>query len=154
MPWRLPGANAVNGECADAAEAQLLAALLDEAAASLTDARQALCRAIRQGDFDAPGAEQDRLFVGALGDHPGAAVHQQSEGAGPMSTAAVIVVVATWSAMVMWIIFLPDGQPLDPRNVPLSDLGEDQVRQLAQVMASDQFRPCAVLRLPARPADR
>ncbi|VVM78373.1 hypothetical protein PS862_04746 [Pseudomonas fluorescens] len=35
--------------------------------------------------------------------------------------------------------FSPDGQPLDPRNVPLSGLGEDQVRQLAQVLASVSF---------------
>jgi probable phosphoglycerate mutase len=35
--------------------------------------------------------------------------------------------------------FSPAGQPLDPRNVPLSALGEDQVRQLAQVLASVSF---------------
>lgn len=35
--------------------------------------------------------------------------------------------------------FSPEGQPLDPRSVPLSDLGEDQVRQLAQVMKSISF---------------
>jgi probable phosphoglycerate mutase len=35
--------------------------------------------------------------------------------------------------------FSPGGQPLDPRNVPLSALGEDQVRQLAQVLASVSF---------------
>ncbi|MCY1402853.1 alpha-ribazole phosphatase [compost metagenome] len=35
--------------------------------------------------------------------------------------------------------FSPDGQPLDPRNVPLSDLGEDQVRQLAKVLAPVGF---------------
>ncbi|MEX5683339.1 histidine phosphatase family protein [Pseudomonas silesiensis] len=35
--------------------------------------------------------------------------------------------------------FSPGGQPLDPRNVPLSALGEDQVRQLAQVLASVIF---------------
>lgn len=30
--------------------------------------------------------------------------------------------------------FAADGQPLDPRNVPLSALGQEQVRQLAQLM--------------------
>lgn len=35
--------------------------------------------------------------------------------------------------------FSPAGQPLDPRSVPLSELGEDQVRQLAQVLASVSF---------------
>ncbi|AWY38647.1 histidine phosphatase family protein [Pseudomonas putida] len=30
--------------------------------------------------------------------------------------------------------FSADGQPLDPRSVPLSDLGVEQVRQLAQVI--------------------
>ncbi|NBA96888.1 histidine phosphatase family protein [Pseudomonas sp. R5(2019)] len=35
--------------------------------------------------------------------------------------------------------FSPDGQPLDPRNVPLSVQGEDQVRQLAEVLASVSF---------------
>ncbi|WP_274643685.1 histidine phosphatase family protein [Pseudomonas serbica] len=35
--------------------------------------------------------------------------------------------------------FAPDGQPLDPRSVPLSGLGVDQVRQLAQVLAPIGF---------------
>jgi probable phosphoglycerate mutase len=35
--------------------------------------------------------------------------------------------------------FAADGQPLDPRSVPLSDLGTDQVRQLAQVLAPVSF---------------
>lgn len=52
-----------DGEAADAAEAQLLAALPDAGEASLTDARQALCQAIRQGRFDEPGTDQEQLFA-------------------------------------------------------------------------------------------
>jgi|LNAP01.1.fsa_nt_gb hypothetical protein len=52
-----------DGEAADAAEAQLLATLPDAGTASLGDARQILCRAIRQGRFDAPGSDQDQLFA-------------------------------------------------------------------------------------------
>ena len=52
-----------DGEAADTAEAQLLAALSDADGASLADARQALCRAIRQGRFDEPGKDQDQLFA-------------------------------------------------------------------------------------------
>ncbi|MEX5683340.1 hypothetical protein D3C87_1330530 [compost metagenome] len=58
----IAGRECRDGECADAVEAQLLAALLDDSEASLTDARQALCQAIRQGRFDEPGPDQDRLF--------------------------------------------------------------------------------------------
>ena len=35
--------------------------------------------------------------------------------------------------------FSSDGRPLDPRSVPLSGLGEEQVRQLAKVLASVSF---------------
>lgn len=58
----IAGRESRDGEGADAVEAQLLEALLDDSEASLIDARQALCRAIRQGRFDGSGSDQDRLF--------------------------------------------------------------------------------------------
>jgi len=50
-----------DGEAADAAETLLLAALPDVGGASLDEARQALCQAIRQGRFDAPGSDPAQL---------------------------------------------------------------------------------------------
>lgn len=58
----IAGRECREGECADAVEAQLLGPLLGDTGQLLTDARQALCRAIRQGRFDEPGSDQDRLF--------------------------------------------------------------------------------------------
>jgi hypothetical protein len=58
----IAGREYLEGETAQATEARLLGGLLDDDQASLTDARQALCRAIRLGRFDEPGSEQDRLL--------------------------------------------------------------------------------------------
>jgi hypothetical protein len=58
----IAGRECVNGEQAQAAEVDRMAELLDEAPATSADVRRALCRAIRQGDFDTPGDEQERLL--------------------------------------------------------------------------------------------
>lgn len=59
----IAGRECRDGEAADASEALGLEALLESPAESLGDARQALCRAIRQGRFDAPGQDQEQLFA-------------------------------------------------------------------------------------------
>jgi hypothetical protein len=58
----IAGRECVQGEPAQAAELQQMAELLKKASTPSTDVRQALCRAIRQGDFDTPGDEQERLL--------------------------------------------------------------------------------------------
>ena len=62
----IAGRECNEGEQALAAEAQWLTGLLGDDHGSLADARQALCRAIRQGRFDTPGVEQDRLLSALL----------------------------------------------------------------------------------------
>jgi hypothetical protein len=59
----IAGRECRDGEAADGAEAQLLAALPDAGGESLDEARQTLCQNIRQGRFDAPGTDQDQLFA-------------------------------------------------------------------------------------------
>jgi hypothetical protein len=58
----IAGRECVEGEQAQAAEIQRLAELLEDAPATSADVHQALCRAIRQGRFDTPGGEQERLL--------------------------------------------------------------------------------------------
>ncbi|WP_166362116.1 DUF6285 domain-containing protein [Pseudomonas akapageensis] len=58
----IAGRECRDGERADAIEALVLESLRGEAGPALTDARQALCSAIRQGCFDSAGSDQERLF--------------------------------------------------------------------------------------------
>lgn len=58
----IAGRECAQGEQAQAAETQQLAVLLENIPASSADIPHALCRAIRQGRFDTPGGEQERLL--------------------------------------------------------------------------------------------